>query len=111
MYPLQVVYRKGKPYIRAAPCTIFFPTKNQIRARIAFGEIARKHKGKKGFDEEGLPIIASMIKKEYTGMRFGRKEKKPKWMEIYENYLRLKFDSLTHRIAKALAALEVAGRA
>ena len=53
---------------RNAPYTIESPHLGQIQARINFGEVARRHKGEKGF-KEGLPIIAYHIKSEMTGYK------------------------------------------
>lgn len=54
--------------VRNAPYTIDNPHLGQIQARIHFGEIARRHKGEKGF-REGLPIIAYHVKREMSGFR------------------------------------------
>ena len=53
---------------RNAPYTIDSPHLGQMEARINFGEIARRHKGEKGF-KEGLPVIAYYIKTEMKGYR------------------------------------------
>jgi len=54
--------------LRNAPYTINNPHLGQIEVRTRFGEIARSHKGAKGFIE-GLPAIAYYIKKELTGFK------------------------------------------
>ena len=56
-----------KPVIaRNAPYTIESPHLGQMQTRINFGEVARRHKGEKGF-REGLPIVAWHIKNEIGG--------------------------------------------
>jgi hypothetical protein len=54
--------------IRNAPYTIESPHPGQIEVRVRFGEIAREHKGERGF-KEGLPIIAWHIKDKLTGFK------------------------------------------
>jgi hypothetical protein len=53
---------------RNAPFTIEAPHLGQLQGRINFGEIARRHKGERGF-REGLPIIAFHIKTERKGFK------------------------------------------
>jgi hypothetical protein len=88
-----VLVRRTRPrevlYLRAYPRTAADPTPAQIRARIAFGEAARKAKGIK---YRGLPVslppAAEFVKRELSGKSFEpKKEKKPKWLELLEKML------------------------
>ena len=69
-----VVVRKTPPWsakaftVSKAPFTNVTPRKGQAEVRVRLGEIAKAHKGEKGF-KEGLPIIAYYVKKELTGFR------------------------------------------
>ena len=63
-----VPWSKKPAYLRNQPYTAVTPHKGQIQARVNFGEIAKRHKGEKGF-KEGLPIIAYHIKSEMKGYR------------------------------------------
>lgn len=63
-----VPWSKKAAYIRNMPYTNISPHRGQIEARIRFGEIARKYKGAKGF-EDGLPVVAAKIKKEMAGFK------------------------------------------
>jgi len=63
-----VPWSKKPVYLRNLPYTNITPHRGQIEARIRFGEIARAHKGEKGF-REGLPIVAYHIKTEMSGFR------------------------------------------
>ena len=86
-----VLVHRTKPreiwYLRACPRTAGEPTENQVKARRRFGELAEKSRGVRyagrGY---GLPPAAELVR-EMRGERFGRREKKPKWMEILEPYL------------------------
>ena len=104
-WPVQLVKRGDKYFLRLAPYTITFPTVNQIKARIEFGKIVRSLKGLKGFDPEtGLPIVAATVAKLYRGKRFGRKVKLAKWQEyLLENPRILKEFLIRLRIIKAIA--------
>ena len=66
--PGGVWWSRKSVILRNAPYTIEAPHLGQIQARIDFGEIARRHKGERGF-KEGLPIIAFYVKSERTGKR------------------------------------------
>jgi hypothetical protein len=46
-------------------------------------EAAYANFGKKGFDEEGKPIIASKVGKALRGKVF-KKPKVPEWQKVYE---------------------------
>ena len=61
--PGRMFWSKKGVIIRNAPYTIEAPHLGQIQARINFGEVARRHKGEKGF-RDGLPIIAWHIRNE-----------------------------------------------
>lgn len=68
-------------YYRRIPSTYYDPkarSLGQLKLQIAVGKTARRAYGKKGFDEEGVPIVASETKKAVKGRRF----KKDKWREI-----------------------------
>ena len=54
--------------IGKAPFTNVSPRKGQADVRVKLGEIARKHKGEKGFIN-GLPAIAHYVKEELTGYK------------------------------------------
>jgi hypothetical protein len=84
--PIQLVVR-SKPrkvvYLRAKPITAYEPTPAQIRARIVFGEIAKRARGKKIIP--GLmPPAALAVKEEMSGRSFGSTPRKPKWVYILE---------------------------
>jgi hypothetical protein len=66
--PGGVWWSRKSVILRNAPYTIEAPHLGQIQARVTFGEIARRHKGERGF-REGLPVIAYHIKTEMTGKR------------------------------------------
>ncbi len=66
--PGGMFWSKKSVIARNAPYTIDSPHLGQMEARINFGEIARRHKGERGF-KEGLPIIAYYIKREMTGYK------------------------------------------
>lgn len=54
-----------------------------LKAQIALSEVAIKSFGKKGFDENGVPVVASNIQKKMKGRAF--KEKKiPEWQRMVE---------------------------
>ena len=54
-----------------------------LKAQIALSKIAYANFGKKGFDENGVPIVASNIGKGTKGKRY--KEKKiPEWQKMVE---------------------------
>jgi len=58
-----------------------------LKAEIALGEIAIASRGKKGFDENGVPIVASNIGKGTKGKKY--KEKKiPEWQKMVERIRR-----------------------
>ena len=86
--PIQLVFRtKPRPiiYLRAKPKTAYRPTPAQIRARLRFGELAKKAKGKKfkvnGEFVSDLPPAAEMVKA-MRGERFGETVKPKKWQMI-----------------------------
>ncbi len=83
---IQIVFRR-KPYptvfLRAMPCTARNPTTNQIKARVAFGEAAKKAKGVRYKGKKvDIPPAAQAVKESMKGKRFGRTEKLPKWATI-----------------------------
>jgi hypothetical protein len=84
--PFQLVVR-SKPrrvvFFRAKPITAYEPTPAQIRARIAFGEAAKRAKGVK-ITPGQLPPAAIVVKEELSGRSFGGELKKPKWLRILE---------------------------
>jgi hypothetical protein len=58
-----------------------------LKAQFALGKIAYANFGKKGFDENGVPIVASNIGKETKGKKY--KEKKiPEWQKMVERIRR-----------------------
>lgn len=68
-------------YYRRIPRTYHDPRArpaSQLKTQLALGKTAHKSFGKRGFDEDGVPIIASEVKKEMKGKRY----RKPKWREI-----------------------------
>ena len=103
---IQIVVRNGKAYLRAEPETAKYPTKNQIKSRIVFGEIAKQAKGQKfkignKFVRE-MPPAAEMVKEKMTGMEIGRTRKLKKWEEILLNY-----GAKAHQYEKILRLIEV----
>jgi len=89
---IQLVVRR-KPnhtvFLRALPCTAYNPTENQIRARIAFAEAAKKAKGVryKGQIRKGdIPPAARAVREAMKGKKFGRKTKTPKWVEVLRDF-------------------------
>jgi len=66
-----VPWSKKPAYLRNLPYTNVSPHPGQVETRIHFGEIARRYKGSKGF-EDGLPIVAAKIKKEMKGFKASR---------------------------------------
>lgn len=88
-----VVVQRTKPrrkiYFRAMPRTAYDPTPAQIMARIMFGEIARKAKGKKFTDKHGLPPAALMVKKLLSGKKFyPHIVRDPKWLQTLKKLAR-----------------------
>jgi len=81
----QIVKRKDKYYIRKAPETIINPTENQIKERIFFGEMSSLLK--KIFGKLHPIERAKLLSLAVKGMKFGRKEKKPKWVLELEKEL------------------------
>jgi hypothetical protein len=55
-----------------------------LKAQIALGEIAIASRGKKGFDEEGKPIVSSKIKRGLRGRTFKEKVRVPEWKRMLE---------------------------
>ncbi len=55
-----------------------------VKTQIALGEIAYASFGKKGFDGEGKPIVASNIKKGLRGKTFRDKVRVPEWKRMLE---------------------------
>jgi hypothetical protein len=70
-------------FFRAKPVTAYEPTPAQMRARIAFGEAARKARGLKALPGQ-LPPAAMLVKEEMSGRSFGGEPKRPKWLKILE---------------------------
>ena len=68
--------------------------KGLLKSQIAFGEIAHGSFGKKGFDEEGKPIIASEIQEKMKGKTFKEKKKLPTWQEMLERVRRERLEAL-----------------
>jgi len=66
--PGRMFWSKKAVIIRNAPFTIEAPHLGQIQTRINFGEIARRNKGAKGF-QDGLPAVAYAVKTGMTGYR------------------------------------------
>ncbi len=54
--------------VSKAPFTNVSPRKGQAEVRVRLGEIAKAHKGEKGF-REGLPVIAYYVKQELKGFK------------------------------------------
>jgi len=63
-----VAWSKKAAYLRNMPYTAVTPHVGQIEARLKLSEIAKRHKGERGF-KEGLPIIAYHVKSEMAGFR------------------------------------------
>jgi len=63
-----VPWSKKPSYIRNQPYTAVRPHKGQIEARLRLAEIARAHKGEKGF-KDGLPVIAYYVRTEMKGWK------------------------------------------
>ena len=77
-----IVHKKdGTHYLRAPPYTMAFPTEFQAKARIEFGTLAQKAKGKEWKGKYEMPLAALYVKqmKNYT---FGRTHKLKKWERI-----------------------------
>jgi hypothetical protein len=70
-------------FFRAKPATAYEPTPAQMRARIAFGEAARKARGLKALPGQ-LPPAAMLVKEELSGRSFGAAPRRPKWLRILE---------------------------
>jgi len=95
--PIQLVVRT-KPYrtiyFRAKPYTAYKPTLPQLKARIRFGELAKKAKGLKFKQGDKyirkLPPAAEIVKKEMSGEKFGRTERVKKWEIIFAELIKLK---------------------
>jgi hypothetical protein len=54
-----------------------------LKVQVSVAETAYANFGKKGFDEEGKPIVASNIGKVLRGKVF-KKPKVPEWQKVYE---------------------------
>jgi hypothetical protein len=84
--PFQLVVRT-KPrrvvFFRAKPVTAYEPTPAQIRARVAFGEAAKRARGRRIAPGQ-LPPAALAVREELSGRSFGRVVKKPKWLRVLE---------------------------
>jgi hypothetical protein len=84
--PFQLVVRT-KPrrvvFFRAKPITAYEPTPAQIRARIAFGEAARRARGMKMVPGQ-LPPAAIAVKEAMSGRSFGGEPRRPKWLRVLE---------------------------
>jgi hypothetical protein len=55
-----------------------------LKPQIALAEIAYASFGKKGFDGEGRPIVASNIKRGLRGRTFKEKVRVPEWKRMLE---------------------------
>jgi len=55
-----------------------------LKSQLALGEIAYASFGKKGFDVEGKPVIASNIKRGLRGKTFREKVRVPEWKRMLE---------------------------
>lgn len=58
-----------------------------LKAQIVLAKVAVKSFGKKGFDENGVPIVASRIAKEMKGKKY-REKKIPEWQKMVERIRR-----------------------
>jgi hypothetical protein len=84
--PFQLVVRtrpRRVVFFRAKPVTAYEPTPAQIRARVAFGEAARRARGTKIAPGQ-LPPAALAVREELSGRSFGRVPRKPKWLRVLE---------------------------
>jgi len=66
--PGAMFWSKKSLIVRNAPYTIESPHLGQIETRLTFGNIAKEHKGEKGFID-GLPVIAYRIREAMKGYR------------------------------------------
>jgi hypothetical protein len=55
-----------------------------LKSQIALGEVAYASFGKKGFDGEGKPVVASNIKRRLRGKIFKEKVRMPEWKRMLE---------------------------
>ena len=60
-----------------------FRPESLLRTHIALGEVAYASFGKKGFDEDGNPIVCGAVKKAMKGRKF-KKVRKPEWKRMLE---------------------------
>jgi hypothetical protein len=58
-----------------------------LKSQIALGEIAYANFGKKGFNVEGKPIVASNVGKAMRGKIF-KKAKEPEWKRMFDRIKR-----------------------
>jgi hypothetical protein len=59
-----------------------------LKTQIALGEAAFGSFGGKGFDENGLPVVASKVQQKMKGKRFKEKKKLPTWEEMVQRIKR-----------------------
>jgi hypothetical protein len=59
-----------------------------LKTQIALAEIAIASRGKKGFDEEGKPIVASNVKRGLRGKTFKEKVRVPEWKRMLDRIKR-----------------------
>jgi hypothetical protein len=55
-----------------------------LKSQLALGEVAYASFGKKGFDVEGKPVVASNIKRKLQGRTFKEKVRVPEWKRMLE---------------------------
>jgi len=55
-----------------------------LKTQLALGEIAYGSFGKRGFDGEGRPVVASNIKRGLRGKTFKEKVRVPEWKRMLE---------------------------
>jgi len=85
--PIQLVFRRRpRPvaYLRAKPYTAYRPTEAQLRARLAFGEVARRARGRRLVR---LPPAAEEVARELSGRSFGGTPREPKWLSVLRGWV------------------------
>jgi hypothetical protein len=86
--PIQLVVRtrpRRIAFFRAKPRTAYKPTPAQIKARIEFGLVARRARGRRFTGP--LPPAAEEVARELRGRSFGGKPREPVWFRVLRRWV------------------------